>query len=72
MLALTWPRQRRLAIDYDPTVTAAVEPIAAVAGVAAVHGPIHWHPLYLSNVFFAMQVHWYGEVAHFWSLAVKE
>jgi len=41
-------------------------------GVTAVRTSIQWHLPYLSNVFFAMRGEWYGEVAHFWSLAVEE
>jgi peptidoglycan/LPS O-acetylase OafA/YrhL len=43
-----------------------------LVGVPAVRTSIQWHLPYLSNVFFAMQGEWYGEVAHFWSLAVEE
>jgi peptidoglycan/LPS O-acetylase OafA/YrhL len=43
-----------------------------LVGVTAVRRSIQWHLPYLSNVFFAMRGEWYGEVAHFWSLAVEE
>jgi peptidoglycan/LPS O-acetylase OafA/YrhL len=43
-----------------------------LVGVPAVRTSIQWHLPYLSNVFFAMRGEWYGEVAHFWSLAVEE
>jgi peptidoglycan/LPS O-acetylase OafA/YrhL len=43
-----------------------------MVGVPAVRTSIQWHLPYLSNVFFAMRGEWYGEVAHFWSLAVEE
>jgi peptidoglycan/LPS O-acetylase OafA/YrhL len=41
-------------------------------GFDAVRNSIQWHIPYLSNVFFALRGEWFGEVAHFWSLAVEE
>jgi len=46
--------------------------VTYLVGIPAVRTSIQWHLLYLSNVFFAIRGEWYGEVAHFWSLAVEE
>jgi peptidoglycan/LPS O-acetylase OafA/YrhL len=61
----------RRALRIVPLYYATLAATYAV-GITAVRESIEWHLPYLSNAFFALRGEWFGEVAHFWSLAVEE
>ncbi|MHA3771008.1 acyltransferase family protein [Verrucomicrobiota bacterium sgz303538] len=46
--------------------------VTFLLGFPAVRSSLLWHVSYLSNVYLAIRGGWFGEVSHFWSLAVEE